>query len=350
MPQILSPTPEHIQDLVDQLRVGQIVGLPTETVYGLAANAQSIEAVQKIFTAKGRPADHPLIVHIASPDSQSENNSFGDQDWLDRLAPWAREVPKCAVDLAKMFWPGPLTIILPRAKGVLDIVTGGQQTVGIRCPNHPQAQEVLHAFGGGLAIPSANRFGRISPTTAQHVKDEFQTISELLILDGGACEVGIESTIVDLTHWDSVGPVILRPGAITVEQIESCTQMKLGQQPGQAIRFSGGLSAHYAPKTSLILLDESSQSNEFNQLTGRVAWASWVTPGELHLDVNKLELTHYVFPKVPQEAAQKLYELLRTLDAQKFDFLVFPKLPQTNQWAGVRDRLARAAVGSGIDQ
>lgn len=346
MPTILSATPQHIQQVVDHLRRGEIVGIPTETVYGLAADASSMKAVEKIFKAKGRPSDHPLIVHIASP--MREKGQTTPHDWIEILSPWAREIPPPAIALAMTFWPGPLTMILPRAKGVLDVVTGGQETVGLRCPDHPVAQAVLQQLNGGLAAPSANRFGRISPTTAQHVEHEFEkTNPDMLILDGGECNVGIESTIVDLTHWDTVGPVILRPGAITAEQIAHCTQLNLGQNPAKKIRFSGGLSAHYAPKTSLYLVDENTPSDLLRELSGKIAWEAWVNSAKFQFKNADLQLIENQFPKDPAQAAKVLYQLLRELDKQQFDALVFPMPPTESVWAGVRDRLTRASVGSG---
>jgi L-threonylcarbamoyladenylate synthase len=344
-PQILVANPSNIERVVSRLNKGDIAAIPTETVYGLAADASSQSAVEKIFKAKGRPADHPLIVHIASP--LSSKNTWTPEDWLDSLSQWAREVPPPAIALAMSFWPGPLTMILPRAKGVLDAVTGGQETVGIRCPDHPLAQDVLQQFKGGLAAPSANRFGRISPTTAQHVEQEFSEL-DLLILDGGSCDVGIESTIVDLTHWDTVGPVILRPGKITAEQIAQCTQLSLGKNPAENIRFSGGLSAHYAPKTSLYLIDEKTPHDELAHLSGKIAWVAWEDSSSFQFKKNDVVVHSFEFPKDPIQASKILYQLLRDLDAQQYDALIFPILPTNSEWLGVRDRLGRAAVGSGI--
>lgn len=349
MPTILSATPQHIRQVVDHLRAGEIVAIPTETVYGLAADASSQLAVEKIFQAKGRPSDHPLIVHIAAPLGDKDQSTA--DEWIEILSPWAREVPPPAIMLAMEYWPGPLTIILPKARRVLAAVTGGQETVGLRCPDHPVAQEVLRQFKGGLAAPSANRFGRISPTSAEHVAHEFsETKPEILILDGEECSVGIESTIVDLTHWDTIGPVILRPGAITAEQVARTTQLTLGKNPTEKIRFSGGLSAHYAPKTSLYLVDENTPVDSLKYVSGKIAWAAWVSASEFQFEDTKVQVFEKQFPKDPTEAAKVLYQLLRELDAQQFDALVFPILPTDSIWAGVRDRLARASVGSGIDK
>ena len=222
------------------LRQGELVALPTETVYGLGADALNPAAVAKIFAAKGRPSDHPLIVHLAD---------------AEQIVDWARDIPREAIALARAFWPGPLTLILKKEEGVPDIVTGGQDTVGLRVPNHPVALELLRAFGGGVAAPSANRFGRISPTTAEHVRQELGERVPL-ILEGGACQVGLESTILDLSRDV---PVILRPGAIGVDDIARVIGRRPRlrgeeQQPDAAPRVSGALAAHYAPRTPLELV------------------------------------------------------------------------------------------------
>lgn len=339
--QILDPTPEAIELAVKQLNHHELVGLPTETVYGLAADASSEEAVNKIFAAKDRPNDHPLIVHVRGDKGNTASQ------WADILAPWAREVPPPAMALAMAAWPGPLTMILPRAKGVIDAVTGGQETVGIRCPNHPVAQAVLEKFKGGIAAPSANRFGRISPTSAQHVRDEFvDHLEDLLILDGGASQVGIESTIVDLCHWDTLGPIILRPGVITSAQIEAWTDLKLGQKPSITTRHSGGMAAHYAPRTKLLLAnDVKAFESKAKTISGKLAWVGWTKPDSM---VGVSRFDYFPFPQDPTEAAKVLYELLRQLDKQSYELLVFPDLPQEDKWAGIKDRLNRAAVGSGV--
>lgn len=342
---IFQPTPSAIAEAAERLRQGRLVAMPTETVYGLAADASSKLAVQKIFEAKERPNDHPLIVHIPSPSPDLP--VWTELDWLEILSKWAREIPPPAIALAMAAWPGPLTMILPRAKDVNDEVTGGQDTVGIRCPDHPVAQALLNEFQGGVAAPSANRFGRISPTTADHVADEFAQQTDLLILDGGSCEVGIESTIVDLCHWDTNGPVILRPGVITGAQIAKWTGLEIGKKPAQNIRFSGGLSAHYAPRTQLLLnKDKEFPEKTIRGLVGKIAWVEQDAPCFLASPEQIIEF--HQFPKDPLAAAKVLYSLLRDLDHQKYNYLVFPDLPEDAEWAGVKDRLQRAAVGSGF--
>ena len=245
--------PGLLDSAVKQLRDGRLVAIPTETVYGLAGDAKNVVAVNQIFAAKGRPSGHPLIVHVANPVLPNMNSLEQQNAWQQILLDWSRDVSPQALALAEAFWPGPLTIILPKAKNVLLEVTGGQETVGIRCPNHPLTQELLKLFDGAVVVPSANRFGRISPTTADHVRDEFPD-GDILILDGGACDVGIESTIVDLSRWDSHGAVILRPGAISKSMIDEVLGNLIttkrhhssNQSDISKPRVSGSLSAHYA--------------------------------------------------------------------------------------------------------
>ncbi|MEQ1776535.1 MAG: L-threonylcarbamoyladenylate synthase, partial [Burkholderiales bacterium] len=226
----------NITRAVATLRAGGLVAFPTETVYGLGADASNPDAIKKVFAAKGRPHDHPLIVHVASSSQLTE---------------WARDIPSAAHTLAKKFWPGPLTLILKRAPGVSDLVTGGQDTVAIRVPSHPVAQALLQAFGGGVVGPSANRFGRVSATTADHVRQEFGDAVDC-ILDGGACDVGIESTIIDLSGSK---PALLRPGWITAAQIESALGLSLTAPDAQSPRAPGTLEKHYAPRTPVMLVE-----------------------------------------------------------------------------------------------
>lgn len=308
------------------LRAGALVAFPTETVYGLGADASNPAAVAKIFAAKGRPADHPLIVHL--PD-------------VSHLSAWAINIPDTAVKLAAAFWPGPLTLILQRAKGVLDAVTGGQNTVGLRVPKHPLALELLHAFDGGIAAPSANRFGRISPTTAAHVAEELSG-QVAMILDGGPCAVGIESTILDLSR--SV-PEILRPGAITAAEIERVT----GILPRSAIthsapRVSGSMEAHYAPRTPLRLVSA-------DVLDAQISAA--ITDGQkiAVLAFGPAQAGSLLVWRTaaddPAAYAHELYASLRELDNTGCR-CIFVQRPDTGEsWRAVNDRLQRAAAGSG---
>ncbi|MEY3225324.1 MAG: hypothetical protein RL565_1514, partial [Pseudomonadota bacterium] len=210
-----------INEAVQNLRDGGLVAFPTETVYGLGADARNPNAIKQIFTAKGRPSNHPLIVHIAAPDKFDQ----AQVDWLPVLAPWVRDLSEDALKLINAFWPGPLTLVFKKDKSVLNELTGGQDTVAIRAPAHPIAQELLRKFKGGVVAPSANRFGKVSPTRAADVRSEFEGMLDLMILDGGDCEVGIESTIIDLSSGDH--PVLLRPGLITPGEIFSKTGIKV---------------------------------------------------------------------------------------------------------------------------
>lgn len=319
---------DDIRRAVELLRQGELVALPTETVYGLGADALNPDAAARIFAAKGRPADHPLIVHL--PDAE-------------QLTTWARDIPKEAIALARAFWPGPLTLILKKEEGVPDVVTGGQDTVGLRVPNHPVALELLRAFGSGIAAPSANRFGRISPTTAEHVRQELGD-RVALILDGGPCEVGLESTILDLSRDV---PVILRPGAIGVDDIARVIGRRprlRGEevQPDAAPRVSGALAAHYAPRTPLELV--SAEDIAARVRAGDAVLARRTAPAGLPADV-----TWIVAPADPAGYGHDLYAALRSLDESPAVRIFVEALPDAPEWAAVADRLGRAAVGSGDD-
>lgn len=317
------------------LRKGGVVAMPTETVYGLAADASNPEAVKRIFEIKGRPADHPLIVHLADKS---------------QLGHWTREIPEAARILAEHFWPGPLTLILPRSQHVSDIITGGQDTVGLRVPNHPVALELLRAMGphGGLAAPSANRYGRISPTTAQHVRDELGDSVDL-ILDGGPCQVGLESTIVSCVG-DSV--TVLRPGGIPVSAIEAVLQHKVEVEDSSTakIRVSGSVLSHYAPITPLELLPSEllwKRACELEAQGLRVATLEW-SAADAILFQNTVHSSHTGIQRttMPANAAaygQLLYAILRQLDAAQFDRLLAETPPQKVEWLAVADRLKRAS-------
>ncbi len=342
---------------LEVLRAGGLVAIPTETVYGLAADASNPQAVEKIFSTKGRPSGHPLIVHIAQPPSPDQ---LSDDAWRELLLPWVRDISPAALALAKAFWPGPLTIILPKAKNVLSQVTGGQDTVGIRCPKHPVAQDLLVHFGGGLAAPSANRFGRISPTTAEHVRNEFAD-QPIMVLDGGPCEVGIESTIVDLSRWDQLGYVILRPGAISAEMIQAAllgaqVEMphQISQQPDiNQPRVSGSLSAHYAPRTKMFLYSSGQLASVLPSALkskNKLAWVHFSSNSSVdaeYLKTQPINVVEKIIPTRSDELARQLYALLRQLDQEDYDGIAFEDLPGDAAWDAVRDRLGRAVVGSG---
>jgi L-threonylcarbamoyladenylate synthase len=320
----MNASQEDIARAATLLRAGELVALPTETVYGLGADASNAQAVAKIFAAKGRPADHPLIVHLADADS---------------LIHWAREIPKEAIALARAFWPGPLTLILKKEADVLDDVTGGQDTVGLRVPDHPVALALLRAFssdGGGIAAPSANRFGRISPTTAQHVAEDLGDAVSM-ILDGGACQVGIESTILDLSRGE---PVILRPGMIGADAIAAVIgrQPRLPQTVANAPRVSGALAAHYAPRTPM-------------RMSSNIASAS-ADSAVLAFSLGKPVDHQGTWIKASNKAASyahDLYANLRALDACGATSIVVEEIPAASEWHAVRDRLGRAVTGSGAE-
>jgi L-threonylcarbamoyladenylate synthase len=315
------------------LDAGQLVAFPTETVYGLGGDAESPDAVARIYAAKGRPANHPVIVHLA-PD--------GDPNY------WVEQLPSDAQRLIDAFWPGPLTLILKRAAHIPAAVSGGQDSVGLRCPSHPVAQALLTAFSalrnghGGVAAPSANRFGHVSPTTAQHVREEFG--DAIHVLDGGSSDVGIESTIVDLSRGF---PALLRPGHVTPQDIADV----LGEMPrlpdgsdASVPRASGTLKAHYAPRTPLALLPfdvlepllAARASGERVALVARVSRAGrWA----------EAEGVHFVAaPEDPHLYARDLYGLLRALDRANVSRILIEKLPDTIEWIAVNDRLGRAAA------
>ncbi|WPC69061.1 L-threonylcarbamoyladenylate synthase [Rhodoferax ferrireducens] len=359
-----------------RIRAGGLLGLPTETVYGLAADAENDAAVAQIFTAKGRPADHPLIVHVRDAVC---------------VGHFAAQVPDFADRLMQAFWPGPLTLILPRRPGVASAAAGGQDTIGLRCPSHPVAQALLQALlqnGGqipthsesakpqakelasqphgvwGIAAPSANQFGRVSPTTAAHVQSEFGP--DLLILDGGACTVGIESTIIDCTRGQ---PVLLRPGAITREQVQAACGLKvllkdeLATDAAPAPKASGTLESHYAPKATVRLMDAAAL---------RAALARWVADEaamgpaagvavatraraqapalptiavyarSVHPNQSSRLLSQHM-PADATAAARELFAVLRRLDAQGVQQIWIETPPAGAEWDGVRDRLQRAA-------
>lgn len=316
---------EPIARAVAVLRAGGLVAFPTETVYGLGADASNADAVKKVFAAKGRPHDHPLIVHIAS---------------RAQLAQWVRDIPPAADKLAHEFWPGPLTLIFKRAAAVSDRITGGQDTIAIRVPAHPLAQALLKAFGGGLVGPSANRFGRVSATTAEHVRQEFGDSVDY-VLDGGACEVGIESTIVDVS---GDRPALLRPGLITAAQIEATLGMPLAAPDAASPRAPGTLAKHYAPRTPLMLV-EGDMIDELARSLVRQDQRVAVLARHARRPLIAA-LTWIGAPDTPAAYAHDLYANLRELDAAGCGMILVEKPPPTAAWAAVCDRLERAAAGA----
>lgn len=309
------------------LRAGELVGIPTETVYGLAADAANPAAVAKIFALKGRPADHPVIVHIAG---------------AAQLQDWAQTVPDAAWKLAETFWPGSLTLILRRQPHVADAVTGGQDSVGLRAPAHPLTHELLRRFGGGLAAPSANRFGHVSPTTARHVEQEFGDGLQL-VLDGGPCRVGVESTIVGLLD-DT--PTLLRPGGVPAEAIEEVLGCRLRhhQKPETAkLRVSGLLDSHYAPRTPLLIGPIAAVLNEAYR-----RFEAGEKVCVLHRSAAPIPVCGVTLRHMPDDAeafARQLYATLRDCDGGRFDILLMEQAPDAPDWLAVNDRLGRAASG-----
>jgi L-threonylcarbamoyladenylate synthase len=303
-------------DAATNLLAGGLVAFPTETVYGLGADASNAQAVARIYAAKGRPADHPLIVHVAS---------------MDGLGDWAADVPAYAISLARDFWPGPMTLVVKRSDLAADFVTGGQDTVGVRVPNHPVALGLLEAFeragGKGVAAPSANRFGNVSPTTAQAVSDELRDYlaDADQILDGGACDVGVESTIIDCT---GDAPKILRPGAVTEEMIEHSTGLDVLDADGIAIRVSGSLESHYSP-IATVVLDLSPVAGQ-----GFIAMADVVASAGV---------VRLAAPSTHEEFARVLYSALRAADEQGLATVVVAQPAGNGIAIAIRDRLKRAA-------
>ena len=309
------------------LRRGGLVAFPTETVYGLGADARNLEALARLYKVKGRPADHPVIVHLAS---------------LAELGQWARELPEFARRLAERFWPGPLTLVFKRGADVADAVTGGQDTVGLRVPAHPSAQALLQAFGGGVAAPSANRFGRLSPTAPEHVRADLGGDIDAIVEDG-SCDVGIESTIVDCS---GDAPVLLRPGRITAAEIEAAAGMPLAERTATSSRVPGTLPAHYAPRAKLRLLRRTEiievvATNKGKRLAALL----------LEIPVPRLPASQaIVVPAVASSYARALYANLRTLDATHADVILVESPPDTTAWAAVLDRLRRAAHVEPVNQ
>jgi L-threonylcarbamoyladenylate synthase len=317
--------PEEISRAAGLLQAGGVVAFPTETVYGLGADAENETAIRRVFSIKGRPADHPLIVHLAN---------------AGLLERWACEVPAAALRLAERFWPGPLTIVLRRAARASDLVTGGLDTVGIRVPAHPVAHALLREFGGGLAAPSANRYGRISPTHAAHVREELGSSPDM-VLDGGACQVGLESTIISLA---GDRPVLLRPGGISLEELGAVIGRDVDASPqtDPLLRAPGSHPSHYAPRAAAAIVPAGDLPD--------VA-AGWLAEGRQIALLGFAGTTPPAFatagsillPDDPVRYGHDLYASLRALDATDCDVILIEEPPATAPWQAVRDRLARAA-------
>jgi L-threonylcarbamoyladenylate synthase len=310
--------PKELDLAIRELSSGGVVAFPTETVYGLGADASNPAAIAQIFAIKGRPPDHPLIVHISG---------------ADQLSRWSHQVPDAAYVLAEQFWPGPLTLILPDSKAPPE-VTGGQSSVGVRAPSHPVAQALLQGFGGGIAAPSANRFGRISPTRASHVRDELGDRVRI-ILEGGECKVGLESTILSLA---GPTPCLLRPGAISRSQLEDTLNLEIhGAEKAPGLRASGLLESHYAPRTALRLIPSDKISS-----TAATAGPRTVMMCLRDIPIPS-SIDRIIMPPNPVDYGVRLYATLRELDQGQYDLILAELPPAEESWAAVHDRLGRAS-------
>lgn len=320
--------PDAIQAAAQRLADGELLGLPTETVYGLAARADDDAAVAKIFAAKGRPADHPLIVHVLDGEGASL---------------FAERLPEVAQRLMQAFWPGPLTVIVPRRAGVAQAAAGGQATIALRSPSHPVARAVLAAARdlgvAGLAAPSANRFGRVSPTLARHVVEEFG--AGLMVLDGGACDVGIESSIVDCSRGN---PALLRPGLLSRERIEAVLGVPLQAPDVSAPKASGTLAAHYAPSARVRLLSADALAARLAVSAGAGSTDGLAVYSRARFPSAVAAGNWRPMPADPAEAAHELFAVLRAFDMQGVREIWVETPPVDSAWDGVRDRLSRAAA------
>ncbi len=322
MVRIVRATQVEIESAVQALRDGELVAFPTETVYGLGANAQNPAAVAKIFEAKGRPRSHPVIVHLDTPR------------FLHR---WVAEVPDVVTKLAEKFWPGPLTIVMKRGPNVHDIVTGGQDTVAIRVPSHPMAQQLLTAFGGGIAAPSANKYGRLSPTRPEHVRDELGDAVRV-VLDGGESQIGLESTIVSCA---GEGVRLLRPGAVTAGQLRGVVGELIMGSDLESPRTPGSTPSHYSPSTPLMIVQAGEIDAQAAALSSggvRIAVLAQRLPLKSHKYVTWINAG-----RRPEQFGHDLYTNLRTLDKAGCQKILVQDVPQDERWDAIRDRLIRAA-------
>ncbi|BAM07506.1 L-threonylcarbamoyladenylate synthase [Leptospirillum ferrooxidans] len=307
------------------LKAGETVAFPTETVYGLGADASNPLAIQKVFTIKGRPSDHPLIVHIAD---------------VTQLDLWAENIPRVVWRLSARFWPGPLTLILPRRREVPKEVTGGQDTVAVRIPDHPVATALLQAFGGGIVGPSANMFGRVSPTTAQHVREGLGS-KVGMVLDGGPCRVGVESTILSFLDGQAV---LLRPGGLSIPELEDTLGQPILVNSGEhKVRAPGMLASHYSPVTSLEVLHQDALSRRVLEMVSQGRKVAVLKLGDDGKDFEIHKTTTIFMPSSPVEYGRELYSTLHRLDRGAFDCILIESLPDEAEWMAVNDRVLRAA-------
>ena len=329
---------DDVRAAARMLESGQLVAFPTETVYGLGADAENAVATAAIFALKNRPANHPLIVHVA-PDAD--------------IGYWSSYIPDEAKKLIDAFWPGPLTLILKKAAHIPAAVAGGQDSIGLRCPSHPVAQALLRAFKGGkggIAGPSANRFGHVSPTRAEHVREEFGDDPRLAaILEGGQSEVGIESTILDLSRIETAGPVLLRPGKIHSLQIAEVIGRMPEMPDAAAPRASGTMASHYAPLTPVVIVPEKDLTSVLKQLEKKNIRVALLHYSSLSSDRKQPLVKQTGLFCSPDVYSHQLYASLRELDRHRADVILVEATPDTEAWKGVNDRLRRAAYnGQGI--
>jgi L-threonylcarbamoyladenylate synthase len=330
----MASSPEQILRATAILEAGGVVSFPTETVYGLGADAENLAALGKVYAIKNRPADHPLIVHVG----QGVDIGY-----------WVKEVPAVAQQLIEKFWPGPLTLILERSSHVSDRVSGGRLTLGIRSPNHPVAQELLRVFKkgkGGIAAPSANRFGHLSPTMAHHVEGEFGGQFPLMVLDGGQSVIGIESTIVDLSRLATMGPVLLRPGQISALEISQAIGMEVKAKDEHAPQVSGMLASHYAPRTPAVLVSSVTLPIVMAQCASAKKRVALM---EMRVKLDRTwshVIAHRRMATSAAEYAHDLYAVLRVLDEAHSDLIVIEAPPNEEMWQAVNDRLQRAVHGA----
>lgn len=325
-------TDTMIKKAVELLREGKLVAFPTETVYGLGADANNAVAVQTVFAVKNRPAEHPLIVHL------------GD---AAQLSQWAAHVTLAVQKLAEAFWPGPLTMIVKKSATVLDVVTGGQDTVAIRVPAHPTAQRLLQAFGGGLVGPSANIFSRLSPTTAAAVVDELGEQVDM-ILDGGECEVGLESTIIDLSQDGNDQPVILRPGIITIADIENVLHTAVLKPDGHtrrsSVRAPGMHAVHYAPRTKVLLVEPEKLNKLVQEYSSNNKSFAVLARNDIKHNPYGPNNLYVTMPKGAREYGHLLYSTLRSVDHHGCECILVEMVPDEAPWSAIRDRLMKASA------
>ncbi|AGF46689.1 translation factor [Candidatus Kinetoplastibacterium desouzaii TCC079E] len=321
---------------------GKLVIFPTETVYGLGADAENTEAVRKVYLVKNRPLNHPVIVHIAHKED---------------LCHWAIDIPDEAFKLVDKFWPGPLTIILRKSPSVSDLISGSQSTVGIRCPSHPIAQNLLKSFSkvkgnrkGALIAPSANKFGKVSPTEVGHIYNEFSSniLKDIVVLDGGSSEIGIESTIIDMSGLsEGKSPVILRPGHVTWQDISSVIKLDLDSQGNSSIIVPGSLKSHYATNTPLVIVDSHLIENRICSLLGNLDKLAVLSFSDRSSILEK-NVDWYIMPKDPIEYASKLYATMRSVDIGNYSKIIVERLPVSYEWMAVSDRLYKSAAAFGL--